>query len=564
MKTNSIKTQILAGMFTVYMACVGLQLHAQAVQSDVNGVTTILTSDDGGTTGLLVTSTMNKDLALGTRSSNGFWYGRMYVKYNTGYVGIGTSTPKGLLHVAGDYYGKGHMWLHAFEGDGTSGTAYIQGRDQSGASSINVMFRTQLNGSVRDALFLKNTADIGIGTSSPLDKLDLRGTFRVVNKDNASADYDNLRLYADGTKGYIESNGDEDGMMLRSNIGRKFTFDGFTFNLMPNAMTGNQVTTLRFADPDNGTGPMSIQYKDDGSPDLAIMGGRLGINNLNPAQTLDVTGNIKGNVFYADKVELSAVNSNTLYGYNAGQAFTGAGNVAIGRGSASAINNANYSVFLGYNAGSDFSHVTFEGGQNPLTNGKSVFVVNNQAQLHNPLLFGVFVDNTDKDDPNHRTTSGSMAQLAINTHHLVDSCALTVAGAVHIGPKDLDPSAFPTDSLYEDYLLWAERGVVSENFAIVKVEDWSDFVFNSDYELRNLEEVEQYIKTNGHLPEMPSEAEVTAHGYSVHDINKRLLQKVEELTLYIIDQEKRIKETEQLLEKQKQLEERINALEKKY
>jgi hypothetical protein len=78
----------------------------------------------------------------------------------------------------------------------------------------------------------------------------------------------------------------------------------------------------------------------------------------------------------------------------------------------------------------------------------------------------------------------------------------------------------------------------------VKLDVWSDFVFYDDYYLRPLTEVEQFIQTNRHLPDVPSEAEVLANGVNVGEMSATLLQKIEELTLYIIDLNKRIAELE--------------------
>ena len=61
-----------------------------------------------------------------------------------------------------------------------------------------------------------------------------------------------------------------------------------------------------------------------------------------------------------------------------------------------------------------------------------------------------------------------------------------------------------------------------------------------DYKLMRLDELETKIKETGHLPEIPSAKEVSEKGVSVGEMQSKLLQKVEELTLYVIDQNKRI------------------------
>ena len=73
---------------------------------------------------------------------------------------------------------------------------------------------------------------------------------------------------------------------------------------------------------------------------------------------------------------------------------------------------------------------------------------------------------------------------------------------------------------------------------------WSDFVFAEDYALPTLDEVESHIKTHKHLPDIPSAAEVEAKGVELGVISSKLLQKIEELTLYVIEQEKRIEALE--------------------
>jgi len=76
----------------------------------------------------------------------------------------------------------------------------------------------------------------------------------------------------------------------------------------------------------------------------------------------------------------------------------------------------------------------------------------------------------------------------------------------------------------------------------VKVETgWADFVFEDDYILPTLSEVENHINEKGHLKDIPSADEVAENGINIGEIQAKLLQKIEELTLYTIQQEKLIK-----------------------
>jgi hypothetical protein len=78
----------------------------------------------------------------------------------------------------------------------------------------------------------------------------------------------------------------------------------------------------------------------------------------------------------------------------------------------------------------------------------------------------------------------------------------------------------------------------------IKVEtiNWPDYVFNDEYQVPTLVETEKFIKENGHLPDVPKAEEVEKEGYSLNDMDKILLKKVEELTLILIDKDKQLKE----------------------
>ncbi|NII83264.1 MULTISPECIES: hypothetical protein [unclassified Pedobacter] len=78
----------------------------------------------------------------------------------------------------------------------------------------------------------------------------------------------------------------------------------------------------------------------------------------------------------------------------------------------------------------------------------------------------------------------------------------------------------------------------------IKVEatNWPDYVFEEDYKVGTLKELESYIKTNKHLPEIPSAKEIERNGVDLGEMNKLLLKKMEELTLHLIEQQKQLNE----------------------
>ena len=92
---------------------------------------------------------------------------------------------------------------------------------------------------------------------------------------------------------------------------------------------------------------------------------------------------------------------------------------------------------------------------------------------------------------------------------------------------------------------------------------WADYVFEEGYDLPTLEEVEQHIKEKGHLINIPSAKEVAENGVQLGEINKLLLEKIEELTLYILIQDKQIQKLQRLEGKQLILEKQIKALQHK-
>ena len=87
-------------------------------------------------------------------------------------------------------------------------------------------------------------------------------------------------------------------------------------------------------------------------------------------------------------------------------------------------------------------------------------------------------------------------------------------------------------------------GIIRAREVIINLNEGADFVFDENYALRPLDEVHSFIQSNKHLPEIPSAANMVDNGLDMGEFQIKLLQKIEELTLYIIEQDKRIKELE--------------------
>jgi predicted lactoylglutathione lyase len=93
--------------------------------------------------------------------------------------------------------------------------------------------------------------------------------------------------------------------------------------------------------------------------------------------------------------------------------------------------------------------------------------------------------------------------------------------------------------------------MVSENFIMHPKSGWADHVFINQYELPELNEIENFIKENGYLPNVRSKKEVIEIGYTQHNINVRLLEYVEQLILHKIRQSDSIEDSRVLLSEQK-------------
>lgn len=117
--------------------------------------------------------------------------------------------------------------------------------------------------------------------------------------------------------------------------------------------------------------------------------------------------------------------------------------------------------------------------------------------------------------------------------------ATTGSGNYHLFISDKGNVSVGTPNS-KGYKFAVKGNMVAEEVVVKLHADWPDFVFTKNYGLMKLKDVEAFIKEHSHLPNVPSAKEVEKGGIKVGEMNRILLQKVEELTLYVIELEKQI------------------------
>ncbi|WP_440066668.1 hypothetical protein [Tenacibaculum discolor] len=224
-------------------------------------------------------------------------------------------------------------------------------------------------------------------------------------------------------------------------------------------------------------------------------------------------------------------------------------------------------------------------------NGDSSLRVNygNNNQHDNP---SVITFNTNKNVGIGVSSPTAKLEISSNETKFIKLKRDGVTKKGHIGYGSANEGGVYLGTDDNQYSLWVQQnGAVgigttkpSSSFKLsvngkirakeIKVEtDWSDFVFYKDYKLPSLLEVENHIKNKGHLKDIPSAKEVEENGIFLGEMDAKLLQKIEELTLYTIQQEKKIKTLEKKYSKIEKLEsenkllksllKRVSVLEKK-
>lgn len=246
-----------------------------------------------------------------------------------------------------------------------------------------------------------------------------------------------------------------------------------------------------------------------------------------------------------------------------GVANKGEGNIFIGAGagghgsSYAGFNN----TFVGHSAGA-IGQVNTRGNENVFIGYRTGFIFSVPPSRISPGSGNVFIGaNVGLDS---YTMTGVSNKLAIdnsttNTPLIWGDFAedhLKFNGKVGIGNGFGNFPAMAGGVNVSGYNLFVNGGILTEEVRVMLNNPWADYVFEEKYNLPKLEELEEFIKENKHLPNVPSAKEVAENGIELGEIATIQQEKIEELTLYIIEQNKLNKEqSEQLKQQQSEIDE---------
>ena len=152
-----------------------------------------------------------------------------------------------------------------------------------------------------------------------------------------------------------------------------------------------------------------------------------------------------------------------------------------------------------------------------------------------------YLDDTDTDDQTLSFNNGTN-ELTIADGNTVDLSALA-GGSSHwtingteISNTNVGAVGIGTSTIPSGYQLAVEGNIICEEVLIELSTNWPDYVFADDYTLRSIPDVKKYIAAHKHLPGIPSAAEIEKQGGAeVGDVQRRMLEKMEEMMLYIIE-----------------------------
>ncbi len=347
--------------------------------------------------------------------------------------------------------------------------------------------------------------NVGIGTTTPQRKLHIH---------NGTSVFSGLMLSTDAT-GQTADDGIHFGIQYQAdNVGNRFGYLLIKENIPMYIGTNNSTTQIRI-----------------------LPSGNVGLSVTNPVQRLEIDGNIR--LFGSGAQEKRIIfrnNANTFdigsighfddsvisIAYNAmGQSsriYFDVKNAKMGIGEIPKANDGK--VLINYNSTAGYPHLTVK--ESVLGDYSRLEFANTGAER----VWHIAGQNVAG------TGSTNQANDILNIWNSGWGNLMSFRGDGRIGIWTTSPAT--------GYALSVNGKIMCEELRVQLSETWPDYVFADNYKLKTIEELEEYIQQNKHLPGIPAAANIEKEGIAIGNMQKRMMEKIEELTLYIIQLQKEI------------------------
>jgi hypothetical protein len=515
------------------------------INQDLNGVAIRGSSSTDGY-GMIAHSYSGIGIYAQASQSDGvagyFWnfdWGKSIV--SLGKTGLGTADPETVLHVDGSHTGNNTVVIDddddpiiQLRHDGVA-TGFFQSvgmdvRTGTNASNNTGSFIVRNNGA--DRFFVNSTGQVGIG-SAPIgtqlyvNATGTSGSAITVNDDNPTIQLDNNGV----EKGFVQLNGDDLRLGLYAgNTSGNIVFragNGDRVKINPSGHMGigdDPEATSRLliqASPSGGEAHINMQSSYSGTygPGIRFSGTSPSVRTL-------------GHIF----------NTSGAMEFNSGTAATPGGfKFRAGDEEALRIGTTGNAAFANRLAVGSLSpdvlfHVDgYRDGVNSVANEivRVQGVTPVMQFMHNASKIG-YISTTDKNFIIGTNIENNAGQFIIRTNG-TNQMWIDQFGDISFGPD-----MYKEPSAINGYKMAVKGLIAATDFVVRATSTWPDYVFEPGYDLKPLSEVEAFIKQNKHLPNIPSAAVIEKEGYGLGDIQKRMMEKIEELTLHLIDADKKI------------------------
>jgi len=357
-----------------------------------------------------------------------------------------------------------------------------------------------------NALF---TGNIGLGTTAPTEKLDIEGGLRVrgINSNLSTIPFNanEVRLVTSDIDGNLKTTLVEvrDGAL---NCTKKV----LAWSARPN-LSGVSYSTA------NG---LTIYPPDSEHPDDIVKCpqiGNVGIGVLQPNYKVDVLGDVNASGYRIDGEPIQLSQWTTTSSNYAGKNITfktsndNANTVSIGYACNQNLRWSN--AYFGFNAKRDANNINFVSKGNSSSNNGGSLIYSNSTGA---MFFSVIPPNGAGNDQTYNDNFVTQHEvLELNQYGVHINKPLTVEGTTILNGE-----------------------THTRRVKVCAGNGWCDYVFDKDYKLTSLIDVEKYIKANNHLPDVPSAKEVANSEIDLFEMQKIQMKKIEELMLYVIELKK--------------------------